>query len=80
MAFVVCRAARSASRTTFSRHTPKVLLQSFSSMTNQGIPVVMIGRTSGVGQTVVDALKPEYEGEVVLYTRFTRNPTHSDNR
>jgi hypothetical protein len=49
-------------------------------MTNQGIPVVMIGRTSGVGQTVVDALKPEYEGEVVLYTRFTRNPTHSDNR
>jgi len=38
-----------------------------SSMANQSIPVVLIGRTSEVGKMVTEALKPEYEGWSCLF-------------
>ena len=37
-----------------------------SSMANQSIPVVLIGRTGEVGKMVTEALKPEYEGQSCL--------------
>lgn len=37
-----------------------------SSMANQSIPVVLIGRTGEVGKMVTEALKPEYEGQSYL--------------
>jgi hypothetical protein len=36
-------------------------------MTEQTIPIVLIGKTTEVGTTVTDALKPEYEG--VFHTK-----------
>ena len=37
-----------------------------SSMANQSIPVVLIGRTGEVCKMVTEALKPEYEGQSCL--------------
>jgi hypothetical protein len=38
-------------------------------MTEQTIPIVLIGKTAEVGTTVTEALKPEYEGLAVKKTR-----------
>lgn len=63
MAFAMIRAARPASRAVFNRYNSRFTAHFFSSMANQSIPVVLIGRTGEVGKLVTDALKPEYEGQ-----------------
>jgi hypothetical protein len=65
MAFIMRRAARPVSGTTFSRHNVRTASKYFSSsiMASQSIPVVLIGRTGEVGSVVADVLKPEYEGQ-----------------
>jgi hypothetical protein len=45
-------------------------------MTEQTIPLVLIGKTTGVGTAVIEALKPEYEGMPVK-KRASRWMCHS---
>jgi hypothetical protein len=45
-------------------------------MTEQTIPIVLIGKTTEVGSTVTEALKPEYEGLFSAKTT-SRQPCHS---
>ena len=67
MLSLVGRAARPVIKTSSMRNSVNILPQSMSSMANQSIPVVLIGRTSEVGKMVTEALKPEYEGWSCLF-------------
>jgi hypothetical protein len=60
------RAVRPALRISSSRNSGSIISRSMSSMANQSIPVVLIGRTGEVGKMVTEALKPEYEGQSYL--------------
>lgn len=57
------RAARPVIRTSPNKNSASIISRSISSMANQSIPVVLIGRTGEVGEVVTEALKPEYEGK-----------------
>lgn len=63
MFVLVRRAARPVIRTSLIRNSASIISRSISSMANQSIPVVLIGRTGEVGEVVTEALKPEYEGQ-----------------
>lgn len=52
--------------TTVGRH--------ISNMAAQAIPVILIGRTEAIGKPMVEALKPEVEGE--LSSMLTRPDFH----
>jgi hypothetical protein len=68
--FVVARrAVRPVIRTSLNQNCGSIILRPVSSMTNESIPVVLIGRTSEVGKMVTEALKPEYEGQSCLIPR-----------
>ena len=45
-------------------------------MSEQTIPIVLIGKTTEVGSAVLEALKPEYEGLFVTETK-SRQQCHS---
>jgi len=58
------RAARPAFKISANRNCKSITTaRCMSSMADQSIPVVLIGRTGEVGKIVTEALKPEYEGQ-----------------
>lgn len=57
------RAVSPAVKVSSSINRRSIISRSMSSMENQSIPVVLIGRTGEVGKMVTEALKPEYEGQ-----------------
>jgi hypothetical protein len=66
MFVLVGMVARPVINTSLKRSSGSTILRSVSSMANESIPVVLIGRTGEVGEMVTEALKPEYEGQSYL--------------
>lgn len=63
MLVLMRRAVSPTVKVSSSINRRSIVSQSMSSMENQSIPVVLIGRTGEVGKMVTEALKPEYEGQ-----------------
>jgi hypothetical protein len=63
MSVLLRRAVKPAFKIGLSRNSGLIISRSISSMANQSIPVVLIGRTGEVAKMVTEALKPEYEGQ-----------------
>lgn len=66
MFVITRRAVRPVINISLKRNSGSIILRSVSSMANESIPVVLIGRTDEVGEMVTEALKPEYEGQSYL--------------
>lgn len=58
----VAAANRSASAVSLRGPVTLSPARCYANMTTRGIPLVLLGRTAEVGNTVTEALKPEYEG------------------
>lgn len=82
MSLIMRRAARPVINLRPSRNSASIISRSISSMVNQSIPVVLIGRTGEVGKMVTEALKPEYEGQsyTIQYLDSRVNKTPSDSQ
>lgn len=70
MFVLVRRTARPVIKISSNRVSASIISRCMSSMANQSIPVVLIGRTGEVGKVVTEALRPEYEGQSYVISRY----------